>query len=192
MWSRVCSGVCERESLTQAEPCRFAAAPARSNPVRWRAGKGKSQLGSCWGQWGLQGFGKLCCRVSHCWNTPRCPTTAGPRARACCWDRPVASAMVAGGKVNCPGHRQPVSLPLHVSISRQQLSRRFLSCHLLKCAEVAAQKICAYQSQHSFLCNLSPCRTRSKPGQRSGISRIARSTAPPEGIGFQTHSVCPP
>lgn len=62
-------------------------------------------------------------------------------------------------------------------------SRAFscLSCHLVNFAKVAAQKIYVYQSQRSVLCNPSPCRTRSKPGQCSGISLVSHPRSPTRG-----------
>lgn len=42
MWTRVYSDVCERESVTQAKLCLFAAASVQSKSIRLRPMKGKS------------------------------------------------------------------------------------------------------------------------------------------------------
>lgn len=42
MWTRVCSDVCERESVTQAKLCLFAPASVQRNSIRWSPMKGKS------------------------------------------------------------------------------------------------------------------------------------------------------
>lgn len=65
--------------------------------------------------------------------------------------------------------------------SEQQLNLSCLSCHLLNSAEVAAQNIYDYRSQQSIVCNLSPARTRSKPGQCSGISLASHPHSPTRG-----------
>lgn len=65
--------------------------------------------------------------------------------------------------------------------SEQQLNLSCLSCHLLNSAEVAAQNIYGYRSQQSIVCNLSPRRTRSKPGQCSGISLASHPHSPTRG-----------
>lgn len=80
-----------------------------------------------------------------------------------------------------PPSLQPVLPPCMSALVGSSWAFSYLSCHLLNFAKVAAQKIYAYQSQHSVLCNLSPCRTRSKPGQSSGISLTSCPHSPTRG-----------
>lgn len=119
-----------------------------SKSIRLGAMRGRRGPSRCWSQEGLQGFGGSCCSLcdgleSHspqqaAGSHQGCPPYRHREPELAVRNRQLGTVVVAVGKVDFPGHPPACRAPLHVSISRQQLSIK-----LFKLSPAELRKSCS-------------------------------------------------